>query len=189
MPPIIYRRADIEEMMKRTGLKLESTASSAESGGPVGKAAKMQEQMFMSAVAECTEFPSFAKRLYPCWVISLTNLIAFDELPYHEGNSRCIRHRCIQLHNIDAERSLPTDALLFSRRRRNTKIASRSSKNCSPTAQARRARSASSSRKTGKVDGWVHPVMGSTTCAVTRIPITSSTLRRGGTTPCSALAE
>ena len=81
----LCRRADIEEMMKRTGLKLESTASSAESAGPVGKAAKMQEQMFMSAVAECTDFPSFTKRLYPCWVISLTKLATFDELPHHEG--------------------------------------------------------------------------------------------------------
>ena len=71
--------------MKRTGLKLESTASSAESAGPVGKAAKMQEQMFMSAVAECTDFPSFTKRLHPCWVISLTKLATFDELPHHEG--------------------------------------------------------------------------------------------------------
>ena len=82
-------RADIEELLKRTGLKLENTASSAESE-PVGKAAKMQEQMFMSAVAECTDFPSFTKRLYPCWVISLKNLAAFSELPEHEGNTRCI---------------------------------------------------------------------------------------------------
>ena len=81
---IIYRRADIEEMIKRTGLKLETAPSSAESGGPVGKAAKMQEELFMQAVAECTEFPSFTKRLYPCWVISLTNLKTFDELEKHE---------------------------------------------------------------------------------------------------------
>ena len=70
--------------MKRIGLKLETTSSSAESGGPVGKAAKMQEELFMQAVAECTEFPSFNKRLYPCWVISLTNLTSFGELPQHE---------------------------------------------------------------------------------------------------------
>ena len=79
--------------MTRTGLKLESTASSVEkeAAGPIGKAAKMQEQMFMAAVNECTDFPSFAKRLYPCWVISLTNLAALDELPQHEGNTRCNR--------------------------------------------------------------------------------------------------
>jgi hypothetical protein len=40
--------------------------------------------MFMEAVATCTEFPSFAIRKYPCWVISLTNLKEFDELPEHE---------------------------------------------------------------------------------------------------------
>ena len=78
-------RADIESLLKRTGLELKTSASSVESAaGPVGKAAKMQEQMFMSAVAECTDFPSFTKRLYPCWVISLTNLAAFSELPQHE---------------------------------------------------------------------------------------------------------
>ena len=37
-------RADIEEMMKRTGLKLETSASSVESDGPLGKAAKMQQE-------------------------------------------------------------------------------------------------------------------------------------------------
>ena len=85
-----HRRFDIEQLLKRTGLKLQSTASSAEeSGGPLSKAAKMQEQMFMAAVGECTDFPSFTKRLYPCWVISLTNLAALDELPQHEGNTRC----------------------------------------------------------------------------------------------------
>ena len=88
-------KADIEEMMKRTGLKLETTASSVElSDGPVGKAAKMQEQMFMAAVAECTDFPSFTKRLYSCWVISLTNLAAYEELPQHEGNTRCFAPSC-----------------------------------------------------------------------------------------------
>ena len=85
----LSRRADIEEMMKRTGLKLEIASSSAESGGPVGKAAKMQEELFMHAVAECTEFPSFTKRLYPCWVISLTNLAAYGELVQHED---CIEY-------------------------------------------------------------------------------------------------
>ena len=181
--------------MKRTGLKLESTASSAESAGPVGKAAKMQEQMFMSAVAECTDFPSFTKRLHPCWVISLTKLATFDELPHHEGGfiyfSRSYRlstrntsrfYAAILLHLSTRRtrthmrvRSLPTAALLFPRRRRNTKIASSSSKNCSPTAQARRAHLVSSSRRTGKVDDWTR--RGTTTCAVARIPIISSTLR------------
>ena len=79
-------RQDIEELLKRTGLKVETSASAAEieAAGPVGKAAKMQEQMFLTAIDECTEFPSFTKRLYPCWVISLTNLTAFIELPEHE---------------------------------------------------------------------------------------------------------
>ena len=86
---VFHRRADIEQMMKLTGLKLEAAASSAEDG-PVGKAAKMQEQMFLTAVGECTDFPSFTKRLYPCWVISLRNLAALDELPHHEGNARYI---------------------------------------------------------------------------------------------------
>ena len=89
---VFHRRADIEQMMKLTGLKLEAAASSAEDG-PVGKAAKMQEQMFLTAVGECTDFPSFTKRLYPCWVISLTNLAALDELPHHEGNARM--HRAV----------------------------------------------------------------------------------------------
>ena len=53
----------------------------------------MQEQLFMAAVAECTDFPSFTKRLYPCWVISLTNLTTFDELPQHEGKHSI--HRAI----------------------------------------------------------------------------------------------
>ena len=66
---------------------------------------------------------------------------------------------------------------LFRRRRRITKIASSSSKNYSLTAQARRVRLASSSRKTGKVAGRVHPVMGSTMCAVPPTPTTSSTQR------------
>ena len=78
-------RADIESLLKRTGLELKTSASSVESAaGPVGKAVKMQEQMFTSTVAECTDFPSFAKRLYPCWVISLTKFAAFSELPQHE---------------------------------------------------------------------------------------------------------
>ena len=38
----------------------------------------------MQAVGEIAEFPSFAKRAYPCWVMSLTNLAAFEELPEHE---------------------------------------------------------------------------------------------------------
>ena len=38
----------------------------------------------MQAVAECTEFPSFTKRQYPCWVISLTNLTELGELVQHE---------------------------------------------------------------------------------------------------------
>ena len=44
----------------------------------------MQGQMFLQAVKECVEFPSFTKRSHPCWVISLTELRAFDELPIHE---------------------------------------------------------------------------------------------------------
>jgi hypothetical protein len=80
-------RADIEELLKRTGLTLETSASlvEVEAAGPIGKAAKLQEQMFMAAVDECTDFPSFTKRSYPCWVISLTNLTAFGELPVHEA--------------------------------------------------------------------------------------------------------
>jgi hypothetical protein len=80
-------------MMKRAGLKLEVTASVTESDGPVGKAQKMQEDMFVQAVAECAEWPSFTKRHHPCWVISLTNLAALDELPHHEGNARM--HRAV----------------------------------------------------------------------------------------------
>ena len=38
----------------------------------------------MQAVGEIADFPSFAKRTYPCWVMSLTNLAAFEELPCHE---------------------------------------------------------------------------------------------------------
>ena len=78
-------RDSIEEMMKRTGLKLDVSASAVESDGPVGKAAKMQEQLFLQAVSECDEFPSFTKRSHPCWVMSLTQLRAFNELPQHEG--------------------------------------------------------------------------------------------------------
>ena len=37
-------RADIETLLKRTGLKLETSASSVESDGPLGKAAKMQQE-------------------------------------------------------------------------------------------------------------------------------------------------
>ena len=86
MPCIIHRRADIEELLKRTGLRLKTTASTieVEAAGPTGKAAKMQEELFMQAVAECTEFPSFTKRQYPCWVISLTNLTELGELVQHE---------------------------------------------------------------------------------------------------------
>lgn len=38
----------------------------------------------MQAVSEIDQFPPFTKRAYPCWVVSLTNLAAFDELPAHE---------------------------------------------------------------------------------------------------------
>jgi hypothetical protein len=38
----------------------------------------------MQAVSAITEFPSFSKRAYPCWVMSLTNIATFDELPAHE---------------------------------------------------------------------------------------------------------
>ena len=78
-------KADIEELLKRTGLKLEISSSAVESSEPIGKAAKMQEAIFAQAIAECNDFPSFATRKYPCWVISLTNLRAFDELPQHES--------------------------------------------------------------------------------------------------------
>ena len=37
-------KADIEEMMKRTGLTLETSASSIELDGPLGKAAKIQQE-------------------------------------------------------------------------------------------------------------------------------------------------
>ena len=37
-------RADIETLLKHTGLKLETSASSVESDGPLGKAAKMQQE-------------------------------------------------------------------------------------------------------------------------------------------------
>ena len=54
--------------------------------GPVGKAVKMQEELFMQAVSECGgNIPSFNKRLYPCWVIPLTALLDYDELPIHES--------------------------------------------------------------------------------------------------------
>ena len=72
--------------MNRAGLKLEMTPSTAESDGPVGNASAIREALIVRAVSECSDFPSFTKRLYPCWVISLSNLItAFDQLPKHEG--------------------------------------------------------------------------------------------------------
>jgi hypothetical protein len=77
-------KADIEDMMARCGLHLEPSASGVESSAPVGKAAKVQEELFMQTVSQTTKFPSFAARKYPCWVISLTNLMAFDVLPQHE---------------------------------------------------------------------------------------------------------
>ena len=77
-------RADIEELLKRSGLELEVAASAVELSTPIGKAAAIQMQMFMEAVKETTDFPSFTSRSYPCWVISLTSLAAYDELPAHE---------------------------------------------------------------------------------------------------------
>ena len=76
----------IEELLSRTGLLLETSQSSVEENGSenLSRAAQLQASMFMDAVAECTSFPSFVVRKYPCWVISLTNLKAFDELPEHE---------------------------------------------------------------------------------------------------------
>ena len=88
-------RADIEEMMKRTGLTLDISPSGVEAGGPVGKAAKMQEQLFLSAVSECTELASFTKKVYPCWVISLTNLKEVDEIPEHEVRRRLSSSGCV----------------------------------------------------------------------------------------------
>ena len=90
-------------MMERMGLKLETSASSTESGegGSVGKAAKMQEKLFMQAVAECTDFPSFTKRLYPCWVLSLTNLAAFSELPEHEDALEVLEEQVAQRPDSD----------------------------------------------------------------------------------------
>ena len=37
-------RADIEELLKRTGLKVETSASCVESDGPLGKATKIQQE-------------------------------------------------------------------------------------------------------------------------------------------------
>ena len=149
---VFHRRADIEQLLKRTGLKLEAAASGAESGGPVGKAAKMQEQMFMNAVSECTSFPSFTKRLYPCWVISLTNLAALDELPQHEGDTRCIVPSCS--FSIQFSITLMPDDHCLRRFLvpHNMKIASSSSRSYSPTAPARRAHTASSSARIGRAD-------------------------------------
>ena len=40
----------------------------------------------MQAVSECDgNIPSFTKRHYPCWVIPLTALLDYDELPVHES--------------------------------------------------------------------------------------------------------
>jgi hypothetical protein len=77
-------KADIEELLSRYGLKLDVSASTVESAGPVSKAAKMQEELFLQAVKECNELPSFTKRSHPCWMISVTRLQAFDALPVHE---------------------------------------------------------------------------------------------------------
>ena len=99
-------KADIEEMMVRSGLKLERSSSAVESSGPIGKAAKMQEALFAQAIAECREFPSFTARKYPCWVISLTNLKAFDELPEHES--------CVEaLEELQADSVSPSCAYSF----------------------------------------------------------------------------
>ena len=72
------------QLLKRTGLKLEISSSTVEAAGPVGKAAELQQAMFRQALSECEELPSFTKRSYPCWVLSLTNLCELDELPEHE---------------------------------------------------------------------------------------------------------
>ena len=60
-------RADIEWLLKRTGLKLETSTSSIESDGPLGKAAKMQE--------ECVHHLHFPKR-WMCIVIRNMSLCA-----------------------------------------------------------------------------------------------------------------
>ena len=80
-------RTSIEELLARSGLLLETSQSSIEATGSekLSKAAELQASMFMEAVAKCTDFPSFVIRKYPCWVISLTNLKKFDELPEHEN--------------------------------------------------------------------------------------------------------
>ena len=98
----------IEEMMQRIGLKLDVSASAVELDGPIGKAAKMQEELFMQAVSECDEssFPSFTKRSYPCWVISLTNLTTYDELPEHEDVID-------QLEELQADSTSPSCAYSF----------------------------------------------------------------------------
>ena len=77
-------KADIEELLSKYGLKLDVSASIVESAGPVSKAAKMQEELFLQAVKECNDLPSFTKRSHPCWVMSVTRLQAFDALPIHE---------------------------------------------------------------------------------------------------------
>jgi hypothetical protein len=79
-------RTSIEELLARTGLLLETSQSTIEATGSekLSRAAELQKSMFMEAVAECTDFPSFVIRKYPCWVISLTRLQGFDELPEHE---------------------------------------------------------------------------------------------------------
>ena len=74
------------------GLQFERSASGVESdGSEVGKAAKMQEALFLQAISECGDFPSFTKRSYPCWVISLTRLRSFEELPEHEVRTSATR--------------------------------------------------------------------------------------------------
>ena len=60
----------------------------------------------MQAVSEITEFPSFTKRSYPCWVMSLTNLATFNELPEHE---ECI----IQLEELLPDSTSPSCAYTF----------------------------------------------------------------------------
>jgi hypothetical protein len=51
----------------------------------------MQEELFLQAVSECDDFPAFTKRSYPCWVISLTQLRTFEELPEHEVRTTVAR--------------------------------------------------------------------------------------------------
>ena len=74
--------------MQLTGLKIDVSASmveqSVDSSQPAGRAAKTQQELFMSAAKALTETPSFTRRSYPCWVVSLTHLRDFDEFPQHE---------------------------------------------------------------------------------------------------------